>query len=221
MKKILVLCSAFLLVLGLSGIAGAYTITFGGTGDVDGNLFSSVPGVVTETFETGSLANPGFTQGWNWSGNGASRSLPNVPNQYVAPFGQTQADTTKFLVVPIEGTNGSVTATGFGTHNYFGIWWGSIDEYNTLSFDNGITLTGSDVSSGPFGSETDPAANKYVNIVFDLPFTQFTMTSTSPAFESDNIAIGDVTVPEPATLILLGAGLVGIGVYARRRLSKK
>ena len=44
------------------------------------------------------------------------------------------------------------------------------------------------------------------------------MTSTQYAFESDNIAIGNV--PEPGTILLLAAGFLGLGFYVRRRTQK-
>jgi hypothetical protein len=60
-----------------------------------------------------------------------------------------------------------------------------------------------------------------VNFLFtegDL-FDRIVLVSTNWAFESDNHAFGNVTtsVPEPATLVMFGLGLMGLGVMARRR----
>lgn len=57
------------------------------------------------------------------------------------------------------------------------------------------------------------ASNSYTNIALRN-------TSSSDRFGFDDMTIGDqaqVTVPEPATLGLLGLGLVGLGFAARRR----
>ena len=146
---------------------------------------------------------------------------------------------TNFVVAPMPGgLNNSallplntvmVTDLG-GLHNYLGLWWGSVDTYNTISFYNTsidannpfLSITGSEavMPSTANGNQTAPSTNLYVNIL-DLPeFDKFAMTSTQYAFEADNIAVGNVSVPEPSTMLLLGFGLIGLAGFSRRKFRR-
>lgn len=169
-------------------------------------IFAGGAGYVTGAL-SGQYAPP-FLSG----GNGAGFGSPDQPDG---------ADTTKYITT---GT-GSVTFDFGSDQRYFGVLWGSIDGYNTISFYNDGSLvkafTGTDILAGANGDQ-GVNGTLYVNFnATDLTvFDQVVFTSSSNAFEFDDVAYGErvpVPSPEPITLSLFGAGLAGLGMARRRR----
>ncbi len=120
-----------------------------------------------------------------------------------------------------------------GTYlNYFGLYYGSIDTYNDISFYNSsnaliTTVKGADLITqfgGATGNQFDDKTNLYVNLFFDPSetFSSFSFTTRSVAFEMDNLAVGynirRQNVPEPETLVLVGLGLLGLSASRRRKV---
>ncbi|OQX17596.1 MAG: hypothetical protein BWK76_10355 [Desulfobulbaceae bacterium A2] len=226
MKKILFLTVAGML---MSSAAHAATITVGGTTDVNGTSGSgwttSFAGATVWDFESASPSDSVFS--WTY-GAGQVVTGTGGPGVYAAPGdGGTYEDYTKYLAVG----PGSASVSLDKDYNYFGLYWGSMDATvwvtNTITFyNNGSvvkTYTADDVTSDPSGSWYDPDTNGYVNF-YDLPaYDQVVFVSggsNGHAFELDNVAVGNSPVPEPATMLLFGAGLVGLVGTARRRLGK-
>jgi hypothetical protein len=146
----------------------------------------------------------------------------SVSGRYASPYGISDT----YLTVPYNYSAGAVALTTPGNYNYFGLYWGSLDLYNSIHFYDGASLIGSFNGADIFslmanGGQSSWASNRYVNFLFtdgDL-FDRIVLVSTNWAFESDNHAFGNVTtsVPEPATLAMFGLGLIGLGMMARRR----
>jgi hypothetical protein len=113
-----------------------------------------------------------------------------------------------------------------GTYlNYFGLYYGSIDKFNTLDFFSGNTVTGQSILDAcgtcKPGDQGSDATNAFVNLYFteDVEFTRLRFTTSGVAVEVDNLTAGfDVTpVPEPSTWALFGAGVAAMGLIQRRR----
>jgi len=200
--------------------ASAYTLTVGGVVVPNGGLTTALSGTTVLTFN--SLTTP-MTGSFTYNGvafsGGGEVILGSSSGQFASPAG----DTTNYLVAggPPSYVGSETLNISGPSSDYFGLYWGSMDTYNTLTFLNGATVvatvTGSEVAAGgnANGNQSLLGTNNYVNL-FNLPsYDSVVLSSNSPNFEVDNIAFG--TVPEPGTLALLGAGLIGIGFIRRRR----
>jgi PEP-CTERM motif len=143
---------------------------------------------------------------------------------YATPFG----DATNYMAV-LGG--GSEEIAYSGSKDSFGLYWGSVDTYNSLTFYSGdnlvATITGADLgpSVNPNGGQTDYASNAYVLITRLPQFDRVFASSSSNSFEFDNVIAGGTpelpssvaAVPEPSTWAMLLLGFAGLGYVASRR----
>lgn len=177
-----------------------------------GQITSSVAGVTTIDFS---------------SGCGYASCVGNyqiVSGSASGLYAQPAGTSGPYLTVPNPVANGNALFTLGTQANYFGLFWGSIDNYNTISFYSAGTLlaaySGTDIVGSVYdnGDQVSANSNRYINFDFGgETFDAVRLTSTNYAFESDNHSYR-ASVPEPGTLALLGLGLVGM-VAARRRRS--
>lgn len=233
----------------------ALTITFGGVNPGDGSFLTSAltptntlnpaAGLFVETFDL-----PGGGCGMNSAAAGVSISGDyQIPNTTIGNAAAPANDTTCYAAGPtlLGPGNGAdevvidyanfLTGPFAGRRiDYLGLYWGSIDNYNDITFYaagvaiqiltingsalNKTTLTGGDVLQfgGNSGDRQNPNTNRYVNIFFDPSeqFDKMVFRSTNYAMEVDNVAIRVANVPEPSGIALFAAALLGLGWASRR-----
>jgi hypothetical protein len=176
-----------------------------------GETTTSVAGAVTIDFESGC--------GYESCVGQFQIVTGSVAGQYAQPAGTSDY----YLAVPNPQANGSVLLTLGTTADYFGLYWGSVDTYNSITFYLGGVEVGSfgglDIAPPADGNQQAAATNRYVNFWFQNgdTYDAVRLASNGFAFESDNHAYSvTASVPEPATVLLMLTGLLGL-MGARKR----
>lgn len=182
-------------------------VSYGGLAVAGQGLKTLVDGAVVDTFTA-----PRPT--WTWTnilGSGAITS-GSVSGVKAAPAG----DTSEYFCLPgpSSGFTKATVDVDFGSaYNYLGLYWGSIDSYNSVTFYNGslvvASFTGTQISPGATGDHFDDDSNKYVNFSGAM-FDRVRFSSDSIAFEFDNLAVAVVPVPGAVLLGFLGLGVAGL-----------
>jgi len=164
----------------------------------------------------------GVQQGSN--GSGAAPAGDNT----CYGFGPAPGSNTTQATVKVDYS--ALLAPGVNI-TYLGLYYGSIDTYNDIWLYNGDTvirkILGADVLAnvgGTSGDQLAPGSNVYVNFAFAPAdgFTGYEFRTSGIAFEVDNIVVGlsnRAEVPEPGSLALVGAGLIGFAALRRRQRS--
>ncbi|MFM6517838.1 MAG: Calx-beta domain-containing protein, partial [Microcystis panniformis] len=156
-------------------------VTAGGTivSGENGYLTTSRTAETVVTFDIGFPSLPSYT--------GGSIRQGDEVGFWLAPSGD---NTSNYLSVdPLSGTPSVISAPNGTLWKYFGLYWGSIDDYNSIEFWKDNTriayYSGSDIAT------LLNLRGGYIN--FDVNnndgyFNKIILTSTQQAFESDNHA---------------------------------
>jgi hypothetical protein len=169
----------------------------------------------------------GSLSAYQFSGGALSGSAAIENTSLVGIYAQPAGDTTNYLSISYPSAAGAVQLAFSSPENYFGLFWGSIDSYNTITFlrDQGQIATFSGATIAGLtglvadGEQQSPLSNRYINFYLGAVFYDEVILSTANfVFEVDNIAFGDPPVPvsEPGTVMLLGSALYGLFIRSRR-----
>jgi hypothetical protein len=198
----------------------------------EASFLSNLVGVGTENFESftaGTVQPVGLTFPGAGTAtlSGGDGSIASVAPGTTNGFGRYATSGTKYWEVAAGGGNNFVVefddpVAAFG---FFGVDIGDFGGQLELELSNGVTETltvpNSEGSSGSTGGSVLFFGAIATNSAHDFTSASFlTTTGQGDAFAFDDFTVGSreqVQVPEPATLALVGIGLAGVGIAARRR----
>lgn len=190
--------ATFVSLSAATGAHAAVVATPGSTPAGTTNFNSQSVGAVTSSFTIG---------GWTFTPGANSQVKIGSDGNGAQPFG------TSGNYLSILG-NGYIDIS-FSSRTSIGFFWGSVDSYNSISFSNGDTFSGSQLSPtlSPTGCQGSPDCNSYVTLTSTTPFTSVRLSSSANSFEITNIS----AVPEPSTWAMMILGFLGLGFLGYRK----
>lgn len=179
------------------------------------------------TISFSTAADQGVVQGTNLSLHAVPVAgvTGTTPEYLTGDFGSSLttnlADSGNYLST---GT-GTITITFSTPQTSFALLWGSIDTGNSLSFNDGFTVTGTMVQAAVAGFAGNgfqgPGGSAYVVVDTTTPFTTVTATSNVVSFEFAGVAAATAPfniIPEPASYLLFGLGFIVVALVVRCRI---
>ena len=197
-----------------------------------GVLWPSLPSATVLTFDNlpvGNLPSYQISDG-TLSGSGAIED-----SSVVDKYAQPAADATSFLTVSYPSASGAVQLIFANDENYFGLYWGSMDSYNSITFlksnEQIATYSGTSIANMTGlvanGQQQSASSNRYIEFKLGAGlYDEVILSTTNFGLEVDNIAFGDPPSPisaaplpisEPGTLMVLCSSLYGLALVRRRR----
>ena len=173
------------------------TVTSGPLAPIFLGSLETFDGVTTGTSANGPGFSTSFGGGATFTGDGLVTNSA-ATNAYAQPFFPPGVkDLTNYLAVGGNEFSGATTIAFASSHDVFGLYWGSVDAYNTIIFENngvalvGGTFTGSDVAPGlqATGSQNCLNSNGYVVFSGLGTFNEVVLQTSTPNFEIDNLEI--------------------------------